>query len=576
MDELTGVGVPAPGSSPPDIDGAILLEAYRRLLEVSFENGNDAHLVEKALDTIAAIAWPAPHCLLSAFVVDDETGALRPAARVEREGQASPPCGEAAPADCLCGQAGGSGERMVTIDTAAQASKLPCDGDSGGSVHLVLPLAVQHRVFGVLHVQLEPGCRPSLNEQAFLPGAAAVIAAGLMHRRARREQQSLEEQFHQVQRMEAVGRLAGGVAHDFNNILTAITNYADLALLRLEPASPLRRNLEEILAAADRAALLTQQLLAFSRRQIISPRVVDLNAIIAEMAKMLRRLLGSDIELAVHTQTGLPRIFADAGQIEQIIINLALNARDAMPRGGRLTIETAATRLEGAGGPGVPAASSPSHVRLRINDTGETGNLAPSVGNLNLPVTGGPSRPGTGLGLAAVEGIVRLSGGRVLVDAGAGVGTAFSIYFPATLAAGQPGSPAAPNAMPRGTETILLAEDDDSVRIVIVEVLRDLGYRVLESRDGQDALAAAESHPGRIDLVLSDVVLPGMSGTELQGRLQRARPGLRLLLLSGTDDAMARQGIASRGLPFLQKPFSPWALATRLREVLDAPPPSSS
>jgi signal transduction histidine kinase len=515
-----------------------------------------------------------PHCLLSAFVIDDFTGALLPAGRLGRPGVPPPSCGEVDPADCLCGRGTSAEGPLLTCDTAKREAQPPCDGDTGGGVHLVLPLAVQGRVFGVLHVQLEPGCRPSLNEQAFLPGAAAVIAVGLMHRRARREQQRLEAQFHQAQRMEAIGRLAGGVAHDFNNILTAITNYADLGLLRLEPASPLRRNFEEILTAADRAALLTQQLLAFSRRQVLSPRVLDLNAVIGEMVKMLRRLLGSDIDLAVFTEDGLPRIFADSGQIEQIVINLALNARDAMPRGGKLKIETAATSLLGAGVRGEAAASPPSYVRLRITDTGAAVNVEPAVGNLNLSSANGLTRPGTGLGLAAVEGIVRESGGHVVVDSGPLTGTAFSIYFPAARDAEQPEPHAPQSALPRGTETILLAEDDDSVRIVIVEVLHDLGYRVLEARDGSEALAVAGAHPGRIDLLLTDVVMPGMSGTALHGRLLKTRPGLRLLLVSGTDDAVARHGILAHGMAFLQKPFSPWALATRLREALDAAPPS--
>ncbi|HEY5999543.1 MAG TPA: response regulator, partial [bacterium] len=414
-----------------------------------------------------------------------------------------------------------------------------------------VPLVSRDGVCGVLHALLAPGAAPGAGECAFLDRVAALLGAELQRRRLEEEHRRLESRFLQAQKLEAVGRLAGGVAHDFNNILTAITSYAELGLLRLDGASPLRRNFGEILAAADRAALLTQQLLAFSRSQHLAPRPVDLGAVIAEMGKMLRRLLGEDVELEVRAAHGAARVFADPVQVEQVVINLALAARDALPGGGRLLIET-----EGAGGDARGAA-------LRLSFRG------PGAGTLSEERGEREDRPGAPLGLAAVRGIVERSGGDLRIFAEDG-GTVVHVRFPGT----DPGkdAPAGAIAPQRGSETILLAEDDESVRCVIGVALRDLGYRVVETRGGREALDAARQS-GPVDLLLADVVMPGMSGPQLARELRRASGPLRVLYVSGcTDEVLERHGALAAGAHLLRKPFSPAMLGDRVRRVLDAPP----
>jgi CheY-like chemotaxis protein len=373
--------------------------------------------------------------------------------------------------------------------------------------------------------------------------------------------------------MEAVGRLAGGVAHDFNNILTAITNYADLGLLKLPAQSPLRRNFEEIIAASDRAALLTQQLLAFSRRQVLSPRIIDVNAVIAELGKTLRRMLGADTELSIVAEAGPARIMADPVLIEQLILNLAVGARDAMPQGGAIDIATTSVELDSSFTLSHPAVAPGSYVCLAIGARGP-GMILNFLDGLGGPDSA-PQEAFTGgtLGPVAVKNIIQQCGGHAWVETSPDSGATVRICFPAVSAAASGStSPDSTFELPRGGETVLLAEDDDSVRVVMGEVLRDLGYQVLEAREGREALAIAASYAGRIDILLTDVVMPGYGGSELRRRLAATRPGLRVLYISGVmDDVIAQHGCADPGAVFLQKPFSPWSLASRLRQALDAP-----
>jgi signal transduction histidine kinase len=435
----------------------------------------------------------------------------------------------------------------------------------------VVPLIARQRAFGVLHLLFETAAHLSLLEEAFLPRAASLLGTELQRRRREEEHLRLETQFLHAQKMEAVGRLAGGVAHDFNNILTAITSYSELGLLKLEAAHPLRRNFEEILAAADRAALLTQQLLAFSRRQILTPRLIDLNVVITDLGKMLRRLLGEDVEIVVKADPALSAVFADPAQIEQVLVNLAVNSRDAMPRGGKIVIETSNTHLDESYAAGHPEVVPGDHVCLSVSDNG--GGMSEEVRQRIFEpfFTTKEQRTGSGLGLAAVYGVIRQSGGHVQVYSEPGVGTTFRIYFPA--ADGDASCLVRPSRMaevPHGTETILLAEDDDSVRAVIVEHLGDLGYTVIETRDGRQAIEAAR-RVAQVDLLLTDVIMPGMSGRELAAQLAADRPGLRVLYVSGyTDEAIVQHGILEPGTEFLQKPFSPGALGCRVRQILDA------
>ncbi|HEX8843853.1 MAG TPA: response regulator [Pyrinomonadaceae bacterium] len=381
----------------------------------------------------------------------------------------------------------------------------------------------------------------------------------------------LEEQLRQSQKMEAVGRLAGGIAHDFNNLLTAITGYSDLTLKRLRAEDPLRRNVEEIKKAGDRAASLTRQLLAFSRKQVLQPKVLDLNAVVSDMEKMLGRLIGEDIELQTALSSELGSVRADPGQIEQVLLNLAVNARDAMPHGGNLIIETENVSLNEGYTTRHIAVKPGAYVMLAVSDTGCGMNEETQSRIFEPFFTTKEVGKGTGLGLSTVYGIVKQSGGNIWVYSEVGVGTAFKIYLPRVEEAAQEYKPGHEVKEPLdGTEIILLAEDDERVRNLVREVLEGYGYRVLEAEAGGAALSVAERHGGPIHLLLTDVVMPKMSGRELADRLVQSRPGMKVLYMSGyTDESIVHHGVLDAGTPFIQKPFEPEALARKVRELLD-------
>jgi PAS domain S-box-containing protein len=388
----------------------------------------------------------------------------------------------------------------------------------------------------------------------------------------------LEAQLRQAQKMEAVGRLAGGVAHDFNNLLTVIRGRAELLLRRLTPTDPHRRHLELLEESADRAAALTHQLLAFSRKQVLQPKVLDLNALLAGIEQMLRRLIGEDIEVVVKPAPGLSAVAADPGQLEQVLMNLVVNARDAMPRGGRLTLETADIELDEASARLHPGARPGLYVMLAVSDTG-IGMDAETQARLFEPffTTKGPGK-GTGLGLATVYGIVKQSGGGIWVYSEPGWGTTFKIYLPRV---GGPAEGAEPSrarlARSWASETVLLVEDEDGVRHFAREVLQLHGYTVLEARDPGEALRLGAEHPGPIHLLVTDVVMPQMSGRDVASRLAPGRPEMRVLYMSGyTDEAVVNHGVLVAGTAFLQKPFSVTGLAQKVQEVLSAPPPQAA
>ena len=394
------------------------------------------------------------------------------------------------------------------------------------------------------------------------------------------ERKQLEEQFRHSQKMEAVGRLAGGVAHDFNNLLTVITGYSELMLAQLRPADPLHGFVEQVRLAGERAAGLTRQLLTFSRKQILKPVSLDLNVLFKEMEKMLRRLIGEDIDLLVSPHAPLWQVRADAGQIEQVVMNLVVNARDAMPKGGKLTIESGNVELDNSYVSRHPEVLPGKYVQLAVSDTG-CGMDAATQARIFEPFFSTKGEKGTGLGLATVYGIVKQSGGSIDVYSEPGVGTSFKIYLPREQAKQvQSKSVAGIKMSVRGTETVLLAEDEPGVRSLAKFVLESNGYTVLEAKNGGEALLLCEQFKGTIHLLATDVIMPQMSGPQLAGRLARLQPGMKVLYLSGyTDDAIVHHGVLDPDTPFLQKPFSPQALRSKVREVLDQPvaaPPQTS
>jgi two-component system cell cycle sensor histidine kinase/response regulator CckA len=384
------------------------------------------------------------------------------------------------------------------------------------------------------------------------------------------EQRQLEGQLRQAQKMEAVGRLAGGIAHDFNNILAVITGYGDMLQREISPQDPRTRRVEQIRRSADRAASLVRQLLAFSRRQVLQPRVLELAESLRELAPMLRRLIGEDIELLTASAPDLGHVKADPGQIEQVIMNLAVNARDAMPRGGKLQIELRNADLDEGWARTHAGGRAGRYVLLALSDTG-VGMDAETLKHVFEPFfTTKELGKGTGLGLAMVYGIVKQSDGHVWVYSEPGVGTTVKVYLPRVDEEVEHVA-ARPEAAPsRGGETILLAEDEESLAEMIKEILEERGYTVLAPGAGPQALETAQTHKGSIHLVVTDVVMPRLSGRELVGRLSEVHPETKVLYMSGyTDDAIAHHGVLDAGVPFIEKPFSPEALASKVREVLD-------
>jgi two-component system cell cycle sensor histidine kinase/response regulator CckA len=384
-------------------------------------------------------------------------------------------------------------------------------------------------------------------------------------------QRALEDQLRQAQKMEAIGRLAGGVAHDFNNLLTVILNYTDLALADLDRSGPRRVDLEEIRRAGTRAAELTRQLLMFSRQQLLEPRVLDLNDVLARMDKMLRRILGEDIELETHLAPALERVRADRGSIEQLIMNLVVNARDAMPTGGRLMLETANVTLTEEDARVHLGIEPGRHVRLSVTDNGLGMDEATRLRIFEPFFTTKDQGKGTGLGLSTVFGIVEQSGGAVTVTSDPGFGTTFYIHLPRAAPAATEEHDQGQTPRSHGSEVVLLVEDEDQVRAVTSRILREHGYRVIETRDAREAIAVCDAHAGAIHLLLSDVVMPRMSGTELARRVSPIRPAMKILFMSGyTEDAAVRHGALDSGVAFLQKPLTSETLTRKVREVLDS------
>jgi signal transduction histidine kinase/CheY-like chemotaxis protein len=385
------------------------------------------------------------------------------------------------------------------------------------------------------------------------------------------DRRQLEDQLRQALKMEAVGRLAGGIAHDFNNLLTVIKSNAYFLLEDLDAADPRREDAAQIQTAASRAADLTRQLLAFSRKQILNPRLLDLNATVAAVAAMLGRVIGEDIELAMEVAPGELPVMADPGQLEQVIINLAVNARDAMPEGGTVTLRTAVP-LAGADA-GLVRAGLPlgRYVSLTVEDTGR-GIDADILPRIFEPFYSTKEGKGTGLGLATVYGIVEQSGGRIIVESEPGRGSRFTVFLPRQEEAHPVAQPTGAAKLPRGTERILVVEDEAQVRGTITRMLKRLGYTVIGAEGGAEALGMVETSTKRIDLVLTDVVMADVNGRLLGECINSQDPHVRMLYMSGyTDDDMLRRGLLKPGSAMLQKPFTMEALARAVRETLDTP-----
>jgi two-component system, cell cycle sensor histidine kinase and response regulator CckA len=485
--------------------------------------------------------------------------------------------------ESLTGQVAAYGEPVVVSNPLDDPRLIPAHREGyrrlGLRAFLGVPIKTGEDVVGVLSIRSsrEEGFSADDVELAtvFASQAAIALENSRLYQKTQRtfdELTQAQDQLAQARKMEAVGLLAGGVAHDFNNMLMVMLGRSDLLLRRLPPADAMRRDLELIRSTGQRAADLTRQLLAFSRKQVLEPRVLSLNTVVSELAPMLERLIGETIELQTALPAGLGEVRADRGQMEQVIMNLVVNARDAMPRGGRLTVETANVELDATSVRGRVGMQAGPHVLLAITDTG-VGMDEPTRARIFEPFfTTKAFGEGTGLGLATVHGIVNQSGGTIWVYSEPGSGTTFKIYLPrVTEAAPDDALARGADEAPRGSETILLVEDQGDVRDYACDVLEAQGYTVLLAKDGAEALEVAGGHAGRIHLLLTDVVMPRMSGRELAERLVQLRPDLAVLYMSGYPDrAVVDHGILGPGVTFLQKPVATDALARKVREVMDA------
>jgi two-component system cell cycle sensor histidine kinase/response regulator CckA len=437
---------------------------------------------------------------------------------------------------------------------------------TGARSLICCPIVYEEEPLGILTIDNAATQKPFRQSDInLLMGVASQIAARIHNI-------TLENHLRQTQKMEAVGSLAGGIAHDFNNILTSILGYSEMVLDRLPEGEPMREKVRIIYDSGERAAALTRQLLAFSRKQVMEMKVNSLNTIVENLSKMLGRLIGEDVVMELHTQKSIGNIMADVSQIEQVILNLSVNARDAMPCGGHLTIETGETVLDEKYAESHSGVQAGSYAVLTVTDTGA--GMTPEVRERIFEpfFTTKEAGKGTGLGLSTVYGIVKQHRGHISVYSEPGKGTTFRIFFP--LVSGQvESSQEETTTLAGGAETILVVDDDPSVRRLVVDTLESLGYRVMAAGCGAEALQSSKTTEEKIDLLLSDVVMPGMNGLQLVTILRKERPGIKTILMSGyPNHVAARNGYIESGIVFINKPFSPITLANKIRAVLDEGP----
>ncbi|HBA60942.1 MAG TPA: hypothetical protein DCZ92_08995, partial [Elusimicrobia bacterium] len=544
------------------------------MLQRSLENVPLPDKLSRHLSDLLAAPWLSVEAKGAVFLATPRSRELVMAAQQGLSPELITKCAKVPFGTCLCGQAAATGLPAISTDIGPE-HQITYEGIHAHG-HYCAPIIAEGKVLGVLNLYLKAGAALSERQVRFVRAAADVMAENILH-------SQVEEKFSQSQKMEAVGLLAGGVAHDFNNILTAIKCYTEFIRKALAPGDPKLDDVNEISSSVERAISLTRQLLAFSRRQILAPQVVDINKTLGEMTNMLRRIIGEHITLKTNLFSAPCLVKADPGQLEQVIMNLAVNARDAMPGGGTITLETEIIRPDEEFFYVRPELPIGQLVRLRVSDTG-TGMTAEVKSRLFEPFfTTKEQGKGTGLGLPMVFGIVKQSNGEIEVESEPGKGAAFIVYLPFAEKplsfkdgeakgkdkdkGGKAEEPAAGSH-----ETVLLVEDEDTLRRLGERVLRNNGYTVLAAADGQAALKLMEERGQPVDLLMTDVVMPGMSGRDLAKALHRKKLIGRTLYMSGyTDDAIVKHGVLEPGIAFIYKPFTVDALVLKLREVLDGP-----
>jgi PAS domain S-box-containing protein len=557
------------------------LKEYERLIEriaalgQTLGSARDLTTIFRALREFAGASVPCDGLVISLY--DREKNSRR-AAYLWTDNKEFDPAvlGEVPVKDGLTGRAIRSGSVIIDNDFKPKILDRKaleigdCQGESLPRSALSAPMTVMGRTVGCVEIQSYQ-TQAFNQEHATAMRMAANLAANAVENILLIErEQAKEEQLRQVQKMESIGTLAGGIAHDFNNLMTAVTGYSELALRSLSPDDPLRPRIEVIKGAGERAAGLTRQLLAFSRKQMLQPKVLDLNSVVTGIAQMLPRVIGEHIDLRYRLGDSLGQIKADPGQIEQVIVNLAVNARDAMPGGGWLTIKTENVHFTRRFGRGDLTVEPGHYVLMAVSDTGSGMDHETQEHIFEPFFTTKEVGKGTGLGLSTVYGIIKQSGGSLLVYSEVGKGTSFKIYLPRVDEIVENDETVADAANLTGRETVLLVEDEEVVRNLSKEILETYGYSVLVAANGREGLSLGKEFQGPIDLVITDVIMPLMSGPEMAEGLRLSRPDTRVLFMSGfTDEAIVHHGVLDENVFFLQKPFSPEALASKTREVLD-------
>jgi PAS domain S-box-containing protein len=537
------------------------------LLQISLLDGPFDQLLTRAIDAVLSIPWLAFESRGCIFLTDGDLVMKAQSGLAEAIQRT---CARVPFGRCLCGQAALT--RQIQFAACVdQRHEISYEG-MGPHGHYCVPILRSGRTIGVINVYLTAGHRRNDKEEQFLSTFANTLAGVVMRRQMQEDKEKAQVQFLQAQKMEAVGTLAAGIAHDFNNLLTAISGFGRLAHQAVPPDSPARDDLQQVLRSAEQASQLTKRLLLFSRRNVAAMGPLNLNDVVVDLHKTLRRLIGENIELVTLPAEGIGPISGDRAEIEQAIINLVVNARDAMPQGGRLVIQTAAIRPDENSMRTKLGLRAGEFIRLSVSDTG-IGIPDDAKARLFEPFfTTKEKGKGTGLGLVAVHAIAARHEGNVWVDSEIGRGTTVEMYFPRSEAPGRSTDATRHvTTIPTGTETILVVEDDSVVRDLIVRILRRLGYVVLEAADATAALDMLATSRGKVDLLLTDIVMPGMSGTDLAERMLCFYPDVKILFVSGYTDAADKCEalIRSAGARFLEKPFSEEALARQVRAVLD-------
>lgn len=538
------------------------------ILRLSLEDIPLEEILKRALDIILSIPWLAFEKRGCIFLVEDASEVLVMKAQSNLSNEIQTSCAQLPFGKCLCGRAAINQETYFA-DCIDDSHEIGYKGIIPHG-HYCVPILFGSKTLGVLNIYVKEGHIRNQREEEFLSGITNTLAGIILRNQAQKEMATLQEQLRQSQKMEAIGQLAGGIAHDFNNLLTIMKGHSQLALMNLKEGEPLRGSFEEIEKATTKSANLVRQILAFSRRQVMEMIVLDLNTLLRDLEKMLRRIIGEDIGLLTVLADDLGRVKADPGQIEQVVLNLAVNARDAMPQGGKLTIETANVELDEAYARRHVAVKPGRYVMIAVSDTGV--GMTPEIRERVFEpfFTTKEKGKGTGLGLATVYGIVKQSGGNIWVYSEPGQGTVFKIYLPRVDEPLTEEGEKEEIGLFRGVGVILVVEDEEGVRKLVLEMLKKQGYSVLEADDEEEALLICRQYKDTIHLMVTDVVMPRISGPELAKRLVVFHPEMKVLYMSGyADNAIVHHGVLKEGVNFIQKPFTIEGLAKKVREVLD-------